>query len=187
MEEEVSRQFELVDILRLDHFRALAGYWRVNGDAKTAINGIWINSPGRKILSVLKKDLKTKSLPIIAEDLGVITSDVEKLRMNFELPGMKILQFAFDGNSRNPYLPNNIKEENSVVYTGTHDNATSTSWWESLDINLKNKIDNDYKFSENPSWNLIEIGMKTNANLFIAPIQDILSLDDSQTKYTWNN
>ena len=92
---------------------------------------------------------------------------------------MKILQFAFDGNDNNPYLPKNIEGENWVVYTGTHDNSTSISWWKSLDNNSKKRIKDEYNFSENPSWRLIEIGMETNANLFIAPIQDILSLDDS--------
>ncbi len=173
------RQFELVDILRLDHFRALAGYWRVDGNAKNAINGTWINSPGKELLNFLKKDLKSQFLPIIAEDLGVITKDVERLRDNYNLPGMKILQFAFDGNENNPYLPKNIEKENWVVYTGTHDNNTSTSWWEYLDIHIKNHIKDHYKYSNDPSWNLIEIGMRTKANLFISPIQDILSLDDS--------
>ncbi len=173
------RQFELMDFLRLDHFRGLAGYWRVSGNSKTAICGKWINSPGRMLLNKLKNDLGSDYLPIIAEDLGVITPDVEKLRNNFELPGMKILQFAFDGNEDNPYLPKNIEGENWVVYTGTHDNSTSISWWECLEDKAKRRIKDEYRFSENPSWSLIEIGMKTNANLFIAPIQDILSLDDS--------
>ncbi len=173
------RQFELMDLLRLDHFRGLAGYWRVNGNSKTAIHGKWINSPGRKLLNMLKKDLGTKNLPIIAEDLGVITPDVEKLRRNFELPGMKILQFAFDGNNDNPYLPKNIIGENWVVYTGTHDNSTSISWWECLDNNSKIRIKDEYEFTDDPSWSLIKIGMKTNAKLFIVPIQDVLSLDDS--------
>ncbi len=173
------RQLELVDLLRIDHFRGLSGYWRVNGNSKTAICGKWINSPGRTLLKKLKNDLGTNYLPIIAEDLGVITPDVEKLRKNFELAGMKILQFAFDGNEDNPYLPKNIEGENWVVYTGTHDNSTSISWWQNLDNNSKETIKDKYKFSGNPSWSLIEIGMRTNANLFIAPIQDILSLDDS--------
>ncbi len=173
------RQFELVDILRLDHFRALSGYWRVDGNAKTAINGTWVNSPGKDLLNTLKKDLKSNYLPIIAEDLGVITQDVEILRDNFKLPGMKILQFAFDGNINNPYLPKNILGENWVVYTGTHDNATSTSWWKYLDNHIKNHIKIDFNFSDDPCWNLIEVGMSTKANLFISPIQDILSLDDS--------
>ena len=177
--ERVKRQFELVDILRLDHFRALAGYWRVDGNAKNAINGTWINSPGKELLNILKKDLKSNYLHIIAEDLGVITKDVESLRDNYELPGMKILQFAFDGNENNPYLPKNIEGDNWVVYTGTHDNATSTSWWDYLDNQIKNHLENNYNFSNNPSWNLIEIGMKTKAKLFISPIQDILSLDDA--------
>ena len=172
------RQFELMDLLRLDHFRGLAGYWRVNGNSKTAICGKWINSPGKTLLNKLRKDLGDDYLPIIAEDLGVITPDVEKLRKNFKLPGMKILQFAFDGNEDNPYLPKNIKGENWVVYTGTHDNSTSLSWWQSLDYHEKKRIQNEYKFSENPSWSLMGIGMETTANLFIAPIQDILSLDD---------
>ena len=92
---------------------------------------------------------------------------------------MKILQFAFDGNENNPYLPKNIEEQNWVVYTGTHDNATSTSWWDNLDNHMKSFIKDNYNFSNDPSWNLIEIGMRTKANLFIPPIQDILSLDDS--------
>jgi len=186
------RQFELVDLLRLDHFRGLAGYWRVNGSSKTAISGRWINSPGKTLLNKLKIDLGNDFLPIIAEDLGVITPDVEKLRKYFKLPGMKILQFAFDGNEDNPYLPKNIEGENWVVYTGTHDNSTSFSWWECLENNAKKRIKDEYKFSENPSWSLIKIGMDTSANLFIAPIQDILSLDDSSrlnipgtTKNNW--
>ena len=186
------RQFEHMDLLRLDHFRGLAGYWRVNGNYKSAICGKWINSPGRTLLNKLKKDLGDDYLPIIAEDLGVITTDVEKLRENFGLPGMKILQFAFDGNEDNPYLPKNIDGVNWVVYTGTHDNSTTISWWECLENNSKTRIKDEYKFSENPSWSLIEIGMSTNANLFIAPIQDIFSLNDSSrlnrpgtTKNNW--
>ena len=191
-EKRFRRQFELMDLLRLDHFRGLAGYWRVKGNHKTAIFGKWIKSPGRLILNKLKNDLGADYLPIIAEDLGVITPDVAKLRKNFGLPGMKILQFAFDGNEDNPYLPENIEGENWVVYTGTHDNSTSISWWECLDSGIKTRIKDKYKFSDNPSWNLIEIGMSTNANLFIAPIQDILSLDDASrlnrpgtTKNNW--
>ena len=186
------RQFDLVDLLRFDHFRGLAGYWRVNGNSKSAICGKWINSPGRTLLNKLKKDLGADYLPIIAEDLGLITQDVEKLRKKFELPGMKILQFAFDGNEDNPYLPENIEGENWIVYTGTHDNSTSISWWENLEMDTKRRIQEKYKFSENPSWFLIELGMKTNAKLFISPIQDILSLDDSSrlnrpgtTKNNW--
>ncbi len=173
------RQFELVDILRVDHFRAFAGYWRVDGQAKNAINGNWIKSPGKELLKTITKSFNVEKLPIIAEDLGVITEDVINLRNNFALPGMKILQFAFDGNSNNPYLPKNIQGMNWVVYTGTHDNSTTISWWDNLENNKRNEIDQTYGSSHIPPWNIIEMGMKTNANLFIAPIQDILSLDNS--------
>ena len=178
------RQFELVDILRLDHFRALAGFWRIAGNAKNAIEGKWINSPGKELLNALKIELNVDSLPIIAEDLGIVTSDVNLLRDDFQLPGMKILQFAFDGNKENPYLPENIKGKNWVVYTGTHDNETTISWWEGLDTQLKERIKKQYNFFKEPSWNLIELGMSTNANLFITPIQDILSMDNTHRMNT---
>jgi len=173
------RQFELVDILRLDHFRALAAHWRIDGKAKDAINGDWINSPGQELLTSIKEFLNVENLPIIAEDLGIINQDVINLRRKFGLPGMKILQFAFDGNKENPYLPKNINGNNWVVYTGTHDNSTTLSWWNHLDETIKETIKKEFSFSNNPSWELIELGMKSKANLFIAPIQDILCLDDS--------
>ena len=172
------RQFQMVDILRLDHFRALESYWRVEGKAKNAIKGEWVKSPGIEILQSLKNYLNVKKLPIIAEDLGIITEDVNNLRDDFDLPGMKILQFAFDGNKDNPYLPKNIENSNCVVYTGTHDNSTTISWWNDLDEIIKKKIIAQYKFSDNPSWSLIKMGMETNSKLFVAPLQDILSLDD---------
>ncbi len=173
------RQFELVDVLRLDHFRALVGYWSIDGKAKDAIKGNWINSPGKELLTSLKKLLNVEELPIIAEDLGIINQEVINLRKEFGLPGMKILQFAFDGNKDNPYLPQNIIENNWVVYTGTHDNSTTLSWWNDLDKAIKETIHKEFSLENNPSWELIEIGMKTKAKLFIAPIQDILCLDDS--------
>ena len=173
------RQFELVDILRLDHFRALESYWRIDGKAKNAMEGKWIQSPGKELLDSLKEFLELDTLPIIAEDLGIINQEVINLRKKYSLPGMKILQFAFDGNEDNPYLPQNIHGNNWVVYTGTHDNSTTVSWWDQLEPNLKENIQNEYDLSDNPSWKLIELGMKSRANLFIAPIQDILSLDDS--------
>ena len=173
------RQFALVDYLRLDHFRAMAGYWRIEGKENTAIDGKWMKSPGKALLRTLIDALRVETLPIIAEDLGVITDDVNLLREKFNLPGMKILQFAFDGNKDNPYLPENYEGNNWVVYTGTHDNATTVSWWSNLDESLKNKLKEDFSFSSNPSWDLMELGIRSKAKLFIAPIQDILSLDDS--------
>tara|TARA_Y100001978_G_scaffold140539_1_gene125708 strand:- start:899 stop:2416 length:1518 start_codon:yes stop_codon:yes gene_type:complete len=172
------RQFDLAHLIRLDHFRAMARYWQVEGNACNAINGEWIKSPGNDLLNSLRSFLDINKLPIIAEDLGIITEEVDNLREKFELPGMKILQFAFDGNNKNPYLPKNIIEKNCIVYTGTHDNSTSKSWWDDLEQNIKQQIKKEYNFKNNPSWDLIELGMKTNAKLFIAPIQDILCLDD---------
>ena len=119
-------------------------------------------------------------LPLVAEDLGVITSKVDKLRDDYKLAGMKILQFAFDGNLDNPYLPENIKDENWIVYTGTHDNSTSIGWWRELDKDRKEQIKGRVSDYDNfSSWVLIRIGMETKAKLFVAPMQDLLSLDDS--------
>ena len=174
----ISRHLEQVDFLRLDHFRALEAFWAIPGKDITAQNGFWLPSPGREILSLIKKDCDG-SLPLVAEDLGLITSNVEKLRDDYELAGMKILQFAFDGNKDNPYLPENIKDENWIVYTGTHDNSTSLGWWSGIDHDNKEQIKERIIDHENFSaWELIRIGMETKAKLFVAPMQDLLDLDD---------
>ena len=173
------RHFQQADLLRIDHFRALDSYWAVPGQENTAENGYWRPSPGLKLLSFLRKELGGK-LPLVAEDLGVITPEVESLRDYFSLPGMKILQFAFDGNPNNPYLPENINGSGWIVYTGTHDNATTMGWWNELNDEVKNYIST--KFNESgasPVWRLIEIGLATEAKLFVAPIQDLLSLDNA--------
>ncbi|KGG12242.1 MULTISPECIES: 4-alpha-glucanotransferase [Prochlorococcus] len=174
----VLRQWAQFDLLRIDHFRALKGFWAVPGNHNTAQDGYWFPSPGLKLLKSLFLDNNFK-LPLVAEDLGIITQDVELLRDFFDLPGMKILQFAFDGNSGNPYLPENINRYRSVVYTGTHDNPTTLSWWSSAGDDVKNSVSN-YLQSDiaSPPWKLIEVGLRTKACLFIAPIQDLLSLDD---------
>ena len=175
----ISRHLEQADFLRLDHFRALEAFWAIPGKDQTAENGFWLPSPGRQILGLIKKDCGG-SLPLVAEDLGVITSKVEKLRDDYELAGMKILQFAFDGNIDNPYLPENIKDENWIVYTGTHDNSTSQGWWREMDQDRKEQIRERILDYENfTSWELIRIGMETKAKLFVAPMQDLLNLDDS--------
>ena len=174
----ISRHLEQVDFLRLDHFRALEAFWAIPGKDLTAENGFWLPSPGKEILALLKKDCGGL-LPLVAEDLGVITSKVEKLRDDYELAGMKILQFAFDGNLDNPYLPENIKDENWIVYTGTHDNSTSLGWWREMDQDNKQQIKERMFDQENfSSWQLIRIGMETKAKLFIAPMQDLLNLDN---------
>ncbi len=176
--DRLNRQWDLVDLLRLDHFRALDSYWSVSGNDSTAENGCWLPSPGLELLSILKKDFGG-NLPLVAEDLGIITSRVNQLREYFRFAGMKILQFAFDGNAENPYLPENIKGSNWVVYTGTHDNSTTNGWWNEINDEVKNRVYDIYDGSyEEPSWKLIEIGMRTEAILFVSPIQDILSLGE---------
>ncbi len=118
-----------VDVIRLDHFRAFAAAWHVPAGAPTAQSGKWVAGPGADFLDAVQRELGT--LPFIAEDLGLITPDVYALRDQFHLPGMRVLQFAFDGKPDNPYLPRNYVR-NTVVYTGTHDNPTTRGWFEEL-------------------------------------------------------
>ncbi|HGY5560427.1 MAG: 4-alpha-glucanotransferase [Prochlorococcus sp.] len=174
-----ARQWQQVDLLRLDHFRALAAHWAVPGSDSTAEHGEWRPSPGAALLRRLRRDAGG-FLPLIAEDLGVITPDVEDLRDEFDLPGMKILQFAFDGNPENPYLPENIKGHRWVVYTGTHDNPTTLGWWQQLDSEVRERVVDRLKCAvHDPGWQLLELGLATEACLVITPIQDLLHLDDA--------
>ena len=171
------------DIIRIDHFRGLSAYWEVEASEKTAIKGRWVSSPGQALLDALKKDFGT--LPIIAEDLGVITDDVEELRDNNNLPGMKIIQFSFgfkeDGSfdPNNAYLPHNCIE-NSVVYTGTHDNDTTLGWYQKLDDKSKDAIRLYLECSDSDvPWELVRACLMSNSKWAIFPIQDILELDSS--------
>jgi 4-alpha-glucanotransferase len=130
------------------------------------------------LLRLLRRDAGG-TLPIVAEDLGVITPDVERLRDRFRLPGMKVLQFAFDGNPNNPYLPRNIKGRQWVVYTGTHDNPTTMGWWQRLDESSRRQVGELLGcYVEAPGWQLMELGMQTSAELVVSPLQDLLHLDD---------
>jgi 4-alpha-glucanotransferase len=174
----IARQRQLADLLRLDHFRALAAYWAVPGQDTTAQNGCWQPSPGRALLGRLQAD-GGGALPLIAEDLGVITPDVEALRDGFQLPGMKVLQFAFDGETHNPYLPENIEGNRWVVYTGTHDNPTTLGWWQRLDEDSRNRVARRVNGElQAPAWHLFDMAFSTTAALVMAPLQDLLHLDD---------
>ena len=143
------------------------------------MRGRWRRSPGAELLGLLRRDAGGR-LPLVAEDLGVITPDVERLRDRFHLPGMKVLQFAFDGNPNNPYLPANIQGSQWVVYPGTHDNPTSLGWWQRLDEGSRQRfaacVDGPV---DAPGWQLLELGMASTAQLVIAPLQDLLHLDDA--------
>jgi 4-alpha-glucanotransferase len=164
----------LVDIVRLDHFRGFAGYWEVPAGMPTAEIGRWVPGPSAGFLDAIKTALS--DLPIIAEDLGEITPDVVELRDQFNLPGMKILQFAFSTDATDPFLPHNYPE-NCVVYTGTHDNDTSWGWYHSAP-----EAERDFvrrylaRSGEDISWDLLRAAWSSVALMSLAPMQDLLSL-----------
>lgn len=165
---------ELFDLVRVDHFRGFESYWEIMADEETAINGRWVKTPGRQLFNTL---LETFSeLPFIAEDLGTITPAVDALREKYGWPGMKILQFAFDGHHNNPYLPHN-HTENSVAYTGTHDNDTTLGWYQSLDANSKNNVQQYLATNEEMPWAMIRCALASVSKLAMLPMQDLLALD----------
>ena len=168
---------QLFDLLRVDHFRGFSSGWAIPATETTAEHGYWMDAPGEQLFTLLQQQLG--SLPIIAEDLGIITPEVEQLRDQFNFPGMKILQFAFDSGTDNPYLPGN-HIPNSVVYTGTHDNNTTLGWWDALDDAAKQQVRNYLQNPcENMPWPMIETALASCANLAIIPLQDILSLPEA--------
>ena len=168
--ERFRRAFDLVDLTRVDHFRGFVAYWAVPAGNKTAVKGKWRRGPGADVFSAVERELGP--LPVVAEDLGVITEPVVRLRRELGFPGMVVLQFALGGDRSNPHLPAN-HEEHSVAYTGTHDNNTSRGWWESL-------ADEDRAWAEldpaDPAWSLIGAAWASRAALAIAPLQDVLDL-----------
>jgi 4-alpha-glucanotransferase len=172
--DRVQAAFGLYDILRVDHFRGFAGYWRVSAKAKTAESGRWVKGPGPDFFKTL---LKTVSNPIIAEDLGDITPDVTALRDQFKLPGMKILQFGFGSGSNNPFLPHNFESPHFVAYTGTHDNDTVRGWYEN-GTSEEQRYARDYfgNLDEPISRTLIRATLQSVARVAIIPLQDLLDL-----------
>jgi 4-alpha-glucanotransferase len=175
--ERIKAVLQIVDIVRIDHFRGFAGYWEVPGRAKTAIKGRWVKGPGKKFFQAMRAALG--DLPIIAEDLGVITPDVVELRDGFSLPGMRILQFAFAGGPQDPFLPHNYPV-NSVVYTGTHDNDTVLGWYKRVDFNETDLYRRYYaRDGSDVSWDMIRGVWSSVAVFGLAPLQDFLSLDNT--------
>ncbi|MFN3267017.1 MAG: 4-alpha-glucanotransferase [Deinococcales bacterium] len=166
--------FKVVDIVRVDHFRGFEAYWEVPGSAKTAINGRWVKAPGVQLFNAVRA--KFGYLAIIAEDLGVITKEVEALRDGFQLPGMKILQFAFYADDKDPFLPHNYAT-NCVVYTGTHDNDTTLGWWDAEPESTKAKVRAYLGVSgKDIVWDLIRAAWQSKAVMALAPLQDLLEL-----------
>jgi 4-alpha-glucanotransferase len=166
-----------VDLIRLDHFRGFAAAWHVPAGASTAQSGQWVQGPGAGFFQAVRTELGR--LPFIAEDLGLITPDVQALRDQFEVPGTRVLQFAFDGHADNPYLPHNFVP-NTVAYTGTHDNATTRQWYEELPDyqrqNLWSYIKRSLGESAEAPPTLMRLAWSSVAALTIAPLQDVLNL-----------
>lgn len=166
--------FRQVDTVRVDHFRGFEAYWEVPAGEETAVNGQWVKGPGADLFHAVEQALG--KLPIIAEDLGVITPEVDELRMSMGFPGMKVLQFAFNGDNGNKYLPHNY-ERNYVVYTGTHDNDTTRGWFENAP---REEREFALKYmgagGREIHWDMIRLAFSSVANTAIVPLQDPLGL-----------
>lgn len=170
----VAASLEMYDLVRIDHFRGLEASWFIKAEEPTAINGEWVQVPGAALLNKLQQLFDP--LPLVAEDLGVITQEVVDLKNQFNLPGMSVLQFGFNGLPDNPHSPHELVQ-NSVLYTGTHDNDTTMGWFNSLHDDTKNwvlsQLANDV--GEMP-WPLIATAMRSVADRVIVPLQDFLAL-----------
>jgi 4-alpha-glucanotransferase len=186
--DRIRATLRLVDIIRIDHFRGFEAYWEVPADEDTAINGDWIKAPGMEFFEAVEKAMGY--LPILAEDLGIITPEVEALRDRFKFPGMLILQFAFDtaeAGARpgvNPYLPHNHRY-NAVVYTGTHDNDTTLGWYKARTLAEQDLVRRYLARSDDDIvWDLIRLAMASVARYAIVPFQDVLNLDSDSRMNT---
>jgi 4-alpha-glucanotransferase len=168
--ERFRRTFELVDLARLDHFRGFVAYWAVPEGRRTARAGVWRRGPGRELFDAAAAELGP--LPVVAEDLGVITPAVVRLRRELCFPGTVVLQWAFEGSASNPHRPEN-HEEHSVVYTATHDNDTTLGWWRSLSSRARRETGLP---GRDPAWEVLELASASRARLAIAPLQDVLGL-----------
>jgi len=174
-------QMRLVDRLRLDHFRGFADYWEIPADHETAIDGVWRSGPGKALFEAIGTALG--GLPFVAEDLGAITPDVEQLRVDLHLPGMKVLQFAFDSND-SPHLPHNVTTD-TVLYTGTHDNNTAQGWFQALDSETQDRVLRYIGGTpEQVHWSLLRAAQTSVADLVVVPAQDIAGLDASDRMNT---
>ncbi len=177
--ERVRRALELHDLVRIDHFRGFVAGWEVDARARTAARGRWRRGPGLALFEAVQAELG--ALPLVAEDLGVITPPVVALRRALGVPGMLVLQFAFSGGPRNPYHPRNHTAD-AVVYTGTHDNATTRGWWADASEDEHRAADAAALEAgitdPDPVWRLIEMALGSPARLAVVPMQDLLGLGD---------
>lgn len=164
----------MVDSVRIDHFRGFESYWQIPAEEETAVNGQWVKGPGRKFFKKIADDIA--ELPIIAEDLGIITPEVIKLRDALGFPGMKILQFAFDSDAENLYLPHNFDSVNCVVFTGTHDNNTTCGWYlENASAETRARVKRyAHTDAKEVHWDLIRLAFSSVAATALIPMQDVL-------------
>jgi 4-alpha-glucanotransferase len=167
-------QLGLFDVVRIDHFRGLEAYWSVPAGAVNAMGGRWCAAPGAELLQRVREAFP--AMPLVAEDLGIITPEVEALRDGFDLPGMRVLQFAFSGDPLNPHLPQHYVPH-TLAYTGTHDNDTTLGWYRSLPAALRSEVDRFLGGHPAMPWAMIERVFASAANSALAPMQDYLELD----------
>jgi 4-alpha-glucanotransferase len=169
--------FTQADIVRIDHFRGFDAYWEIPASEPTAVIGKWIKGPGQAFFEAMERNLG--ELPLIAEDLGVITPEVIALRDRFNFPGMKILQFAFGGERNSDFLPHNF-DSNCVVYTGTHDNETVRGWFSNASEDERRHVLSylNVEDGENIAWDLIRLGFAAVADTAVATLQDLMDLDN---------
>ncbi|MGI8902121.1 MAG: 4-alpha-glucanotransferase [Solirubrobacteraceae bacterium] len=176
--ERLRRTLELFDLVRIDHFRGFVAYWSVPADASTALSGHWRRGPGRALFGALQRGLG-RELPLIAEDLGVITPAVHRLRDELGLPGMLILQLGFEGGPGNPHRPAN-HAEHRLIYTGTHDHDTVRGWWQSLDVPGRRPVEDELArcgiAERQPWWALIRLAYASRASVAMVQAQDVLGL-----------
>lgn len=173
-QQRLEGQLELFDLIRIDHFRGFEACWEIPAEYETAIDGQWVKAPGEQLFEQLLKARDT--LPLVAEDLGIITDQVTALRRQYGLPGMKILQFAFGGDATNPYLPHQ-HETDSICYTGTHDNNTTLGWYQEIDDATRHHLHTYFASDEDMPWLLIRSALRSVSGIAVIPMQDILSLD----------
>ncbi|MBS1537912.1 MAG: 4-alpha-glucanotransferase [Bacteroidetes bacterium] len=181
----LEHNFNHYDAVRIDHFRGLVAYWEISAKEKTAINGRWKLAPAEDFLMTITQYFK--DFPVIAEDLGTITPDVKNIMEQFNLPGMKVLQFAFGDSSENPYLPHNYNQ-NSVVYSGTHDNNSTRGWYDSeINKSMKKLIENyigQKTDAKNINNEIIRLALSSVAKQAIIPLQDVLGLGEESRMNT---
>lgn len=175
--ERLASQQECFDLLRIDHFRGFQAFWEIPADTPQPTRGYWVPGPADHFLEACLRELP--GLPLVAENLGIIGEDVEALRHRFQLPGMTVMQFGFDGNPDNPHLLHNHRELN-LVYTGTHDNDTTLGWYRSLDERTRWHVDQYLRVQEQEMpWALIQAAMGSVSRLVMIPAQDLLALGSS--------